>query len=108
MLSLNTNIDQFWGNKKKVVKILHVETVPCVAGNVGVPVVGVNLDEFLHGAGLHGDLSHQLLGRQVTAGVTNHGGSQHLRQVGDVHLGLLTLRHLEGGWRILIMIQLSW
>ena len=78
----------------KLVKILHVETVPCVGGNVCVPVVRVYLDEFLHGAGLHGDLSHQLLGRQVTAGVTDHSGSQHLGQVGDGHLGLLTLRHL--------------
>ena len=82
---------------KMLVKILHVETVPCVAGYVGVPVVRVDLYEFLHGAGLHGDLSHQLLGRQVTAGVADHGGPQHLRQVGGGHLGLFTLGHLQGG-----------
>ena len=86
----------FW-EIKTLSRILHVETVPSVAGYVGVPVVRVNLDEFLHGAGLHGDLSHQLLGRQVAAGVTNHSGSQHLGQVGDGHLGLFTLRYLQGG-----------
>ena len=79
-----------------LVEILHVETVPCVGGNVGVPVVGVNLDEFLHGACLHGYLSHQLLGRKVTAGVAHHSGAQHLGQVGGGHLGLFTLSHLGG------------
>ena len=74
---------------------LRVETVPCVSGDVGVPVVGVDLDELLQGAGLHGDLSHQLLGLEVLAGVSHNCGSQHLGEVGHWHLGFLALRHLE-------------